>query len=447
MKTINPATGKLVQEYQEHSDIAKRIGLAQSSFKEWSGKTFSDRAACMKKLAGLLRQKGEECARLMTVEMGKPVRQARTEVLKCALCCDYFADGAEKFLKEETVDASSFIAFEPLGVILGVMPWNFPFWQVFRFIAPTLMAGNGVLIKHASNVSGCALAIEALVEEAGFPKHLLKVLLISPDRLKEVIEDERVKAITLTGSEKAGMSIASLGGKALKKTVLELGGSDPFIVLEDADMKACAETAINARMMNNGQSCIAAKRFIVVESRLEEFCSRVIAGLKDYKIGDPLLEETEAGPLARSDLRETLEQQLKRSLDLGADLLYGGRRLEGEGYFYQPAVIARVKRGMSVYEEETFGPLFAVITVKDAEEAIHTANDSRFGLGASVWTQDLEKGKKIAKKIEAGMVFINAQTSSKVELPFGGIKQSGYGRELSHYGIKEFVNIKSIFIS
>lgn len=443
MKTINPTTGQLIKEYPEHTqqEVGKLIERAASAYKQKY-----DRAACMLKLALLLRQKVEEYARLMTVEMGKPIKEARTEVLKCAECCDYFAAHGEQFLKEEKVEGG-YITFEPLGVILGVMPWNFPFWQVFRFIAPTLMAGNSVLIKHAPNVLGCALAIEALVEAAGFPKGILQVLILPPERLYEALEDGRVKAVTLTGSERAGRSIGKMAGLNLKKSVLELGGSDPFIVLADAAMEPCVETAVHARMMNNGQSCIAAKRFIVVESLFDRFCEQLIARLQKYKIGDPLLEETDAGPLAREDLRANLERQLEHSINEGAKLLYGGHRLKRAGYFFEPTVITHVREGMPAYDEETFGPLFALIPVKDAEEAIHIANDSDFGLGASLWTQDLEKGQRLARQIEAGMVFINAQTSSKFDLPFGGIKQSGYGRELSHYGIKEFVNIKPIYIN
>lgn len=444
MKSINPSNGELIREYAAHTprEIASRIARVA----ERPGKSIAERALCMKKLAALLRAKMEECARLMTLEMGKPITQARTEVLKCAMACDYFAEHAAKFLQEELTDAGgskSYVTFQPLGVILGVMPWNYPFWQVFRFAAPTLMAGNGVLIKHAPNVTGCMLAIESLVAEAGLP---LQALLITPEGLKGVIEDPRVQAVTLTGSPRAGRSIAALAGQALKKSVLELGGSDPFIVLEDADMARCASTAVAARMINNGQSCIAAKRFIVVQSRFEQFCRLIIEKLQRFKIGDPLLEETEAGPLARADLLDTLEAQLKESLEQGAHLLYGGKRMERDGYFFLPAVVSNVKKGMRVYEEETFGPLFALIAVKDSEEAVQVANDSLYGLGASVWTQDRAAGERIAARLETGMVFLNAETSSKVQQPFGGVKQSGYGRELSHYGIKEFVNIKSIYI-
>jgi succinate-semialdehyde dehydrogenase/glutarate-semialdehyde dehydrogenase len=326
------------------------------------------------------------------------------------------------------------------------MPWNFPLWQVFRFAAPALMAGNAGVLKHASNVPGSALAIEAVFREAGFPEHLFRTLLIGAGQVEKVIENDMVKAVTLTGSEPAGMQVASTAGRALKKTVLELGGSDPYIVLEDADLPRCVETAVQARMINTGQSCIAAKRFIVVEPLVQRFEERQAAAMKSLKVGDPMLEETQVGPMARSDLLEEIDEQVRKSIRQGARLLCGGAPLEGPGAFYPPTVLGGVRKGMPVYEEETFGPVAAVIPARDTEDAVAIANDSRFGLGGSVWSRDIEKAEAVARRIETGAVFINGMTKSDPRLPFGGIKKSGYGRELSHYGIKEFVNIKTIWI-
>ena len=452
MKAINPALNKLIKEYAEHlpTEVEASIRHAHQAFPSWASTSIASRSKPMLNMAKLLRSKIDTLAEIMTLEMGKPIAQSRAEVEKSATACDFYASHAGKFLKDELIatDArKSFISFEPLGVILGVMPWNFPFWQVYRFIAPTLMAGNTVLLKHASNVPGCALAIEALVREAGFPEHLFKVLLIQPQQVQTVIADERVKAITLTGSEAAGMAIGSAAGKFLKKTVLELGGSDPYIVLEDADMETSVSTAVKARLVNNGQSCIAAKRFIVTRPLIERFTSLLLEKLKQVKVGNPLDKDTEVGPLARSDLVDILHDQVQRSIDAGARLLHGGKRVEGAGCFYLPTVLTNVKKGMPAFDEETFGPVFAIIAAKDADEAIALANDSTFGLGASLWTQNLDLADRLARRIQAGSVFINSHTVSNVLLPFGGIKKSGYGRELSHYGIKEFVNIKTIYIT
>lgn len=452
MKTIDPARNQQINEYSEHSEaeVQEKVQQVHICSKRWSRTEFEERSRCFSKMAELLKERTEEYAGLMSSEMGKPIKESRAEIKKCALVCEYYAENAESFLQDEVITSEgseSFVSFEPLGVVLGIMPWNFPFWQVFRFAVPTAMAGNGILLKHASNVSGSALAIEELFRQAGLPEDLFKVLLIGPDKVKAVIQDDRVHAVTLTGSEKAGMSVASIAGQALKKTVLELGGSDPFIVLEDAELDPCVEEAVTARMINGGQSCIAAKRFIVVESLLEKFCSSLKEKVQALKVGDPFSENTDVGPLAREDLLETLERQVQRSIQKGARLLYGGERIHGEGFFFPPTIVSMVKKGMPVYEEETFGPVFAVIPVKNESEAMAVANDSQYGLGASVWTRDLQKGKELARQLESGSVFINGKTVSNVRLPFGGIKKSGYGRELSHYGIKEFVNIKTIYVS
>ncbi|MFT4554237.1 MAG: succinate-semialdehyde dehydrogenase/glutarate-semialdehyde dehydrogenase [Chlamydiales bacterium] len=452
MKTIDPASNQEICEYSEHTEaeIQEKVQQVHISSKQWSRTNIKERSKYFVKMASLLKERVEEYARLMTAEMGKPIKESRAEVKKCALVCEYYAENAEQFLQDEMIvseAAKSFVSFEPLGVVLGIMPWNFPFWQVFRFAVPTVIAGNGVLLKHAANVSGSALAIEEIFCQVGLPKDLFKVLLISPDSVKAVIEDDRVHAVTLTGSEKAGMSVASIAGQALKKTVLELGGSDPFIVLEDADLMPCVEEAVTARMINGGQSCIAAKRFIVAESLLEEFCTLLKEKVQSLKIGDPFSETTDLGPMAREDILEVLNGQVQSSIQQGALLLHGGERIEGKGFFFPPTILTNVKKGMAVYEEETFGPIFAIIAVKNTEEALTIANDSKYGLGASIWTRDIAKATEMARQLEAGSVFINGKTVSNARLPFGGIKKSGYGRELSHYGIKEFVNIKTIYVS
>lgn len=452
MKAINPATDELIREYQEHtSDEANRIiDLVDAEQKKWRLTPFSERRPLMHRAAEVLRKNIKNYSELITVEMGKIIAESRAEVEKCAIVCEYYADNAEKFLADEMVETDagkSFVAFEPLGVVLAVMPWNFPFWQVFRFAAPALMAGNAGVLKHASNVPGCALAIEEIFRDAGFPEDLFRTLLISSGKVEEVIKDERVKAVTLTGSEPAGMSVASIAGRELKKTVLELGGSDPFIVLEDADLPACVATSARARMINAGQSCIAAKRFIVAEPLVKQFEEQQTAIMESLKVGDPLSEDTQVGAMARMDLLEELHEQVQKSIEQGAKLLCGGKKADRPGAFYLPTVLTDIKRGMPVYEEETFGPVSAIIPVKDAEEAIAVANDSSFGLGGSLWSRDLKKAEALARRIETGAVFINGMTKSDPRMPFGGIKRSGYGRELSHYGIKEFVNIKSIWIA
>ncbi len=452
MKAINPATNELIKEYKEHtpSEVSQIIEKVRAEFLKWRDVSFADRVQLMHKAAETLRQNKDEYARIISLEMGKIIAESRAEVEKSAWVCDYYADNAEKFLADEIIQTDagrSFVAFQPLGIVLAVMPWNFPFWQVFRFAAPALMAGNAGVLKHASNVPGCALAIESIFRKAGFPENLFRTLLIGAKQVEAVIKNKHIKAVTLTGSEPAGMQVAAAAGRELKKTVLELGGSDPYIVLDDAEISACVKTAVTARMINAGQSCIAAKRFIVVESRLKEFEEQHTQLMKSLKVGDPMVEDTQVGAMARIDLMEELDEQVQKSIKLGAKLLCGGKKADGKGVFYLPTVLTNVKKGMPVYSEETFGPVTAIIPVKDTLEAIEVANDSLFGLGGSVWSQDLKKAEDVARQIESGAVFVNSMTKSDPRLPFGGIKRSGYGRELSHYGIKEFVNIKTIWIA
>jgi len=382
--------------------------------------------------------------------MGKPVKDGRAEVEKCAWVCDFYAEQAAQFLLPEVVETEasrSFVTFQPLGVVLAVMPWNFPFWQVFRFAAPALMAGNAGVLKHASNVPGCALAIAEVFRRTGFPEHLFETLLIGSAQVDAVIEHPLVKAVTLTGSTPAGQAVASKAGAMVKKTVLELGGSDPYIILADADIEASVRTCAASRLINSGQSCIAAKRFIVVESIREQVEARFVTEMQTARMGDPLEEDTTMGPLARHDLRDDLHQQVQASIAKGAHCLLGGTIPEGPGAFYPPTVLTHVRKGMPAYDEELFGPVAAIIAVPDEAEAIRVANDSIFGLGAAVFTQDKAKGERLAaQELEAGCCFVNTFVRSDPRLPFGGVKASGYGRELSHYGIKEFVNIKTVYV-
>lgn len=449
MKVINPANGRVMAEFKEHTpqQVNDCLEQATDAFKHWSGLFIEERAACMRRLAALLKERVEHCSHLITMEMGKPIAQARTEIAKCAAACEYYADSAAELLQVEEMlieGQKTLITFEPLGVVLGIMPWNFPFWQVFRFAVPALMAGNGVILKHAPNVPGCAMGLEALFVAAGFPQNIFRSILISNERAADVIADTRIKGVSFTGSERGGAAVATLAGKYVKKCVLELGGSDPFIVCEDADMESCVQTAITSRLNNCGQSCIAGKRFIVAKSVLEPFCNAVKARVEKMKVGDPSQEETEIGPLARKDLLENLERQVNESVAMGAKVVFGGKRINGEGYFYPPTMLLNISEEMPVYREETFGPVYAVIGVDSVYDAIRVANDTVYGLGASVWTRNDRLGDEIARKIAAGTVYINGQMSSNISLPFGGIKNSGYGRELSHYGIKEFMNIKTI---
>jgi succinate-semialdehyde dehydrogenase/glutarate-semialdehyde dehydrogenase len=453
LQTISPATGAVVASYEEISPetVQDIIASAHQAYLAWRHTSFRERAALMRRAADVLRGNAREYARLMAEEMGKPIRDGIAEIQKCAGGCDYYAENAERFLASEPVVMEahkSYIAFNPLGVVLAVMPWNFPFWQVFRFAAPGLMAGNAAVLKHASNVPGCALAIEQIFRKAGFPEHLFRTLLIGAKEVAAVIEHPLVRAVTLTGSGPAGRAVARKAGEMLKKTVLELGGSDAYLVLEDADLEQAALLSARGRLLNMGQSCIAAKRFIVVEKIRSRFEELFVERMSAAKFGDPLSDQTELGPLARHDLRDALHDQVQRSVAMGARCLLGGKIPDSRGAYYPPTVLTDVRKGMPAYEEELFGPVAAVIPVKDEEAAIAAANDSVFGLGGGVLTGDRERGERIAReRIESGSVFVNEVVRSDVRLPFGGVKESGYGRELSNYGIKEFVNIKSVYVA
>lgn len=452
LTSINPANNKLIKSYNEMTseESSNIISLTNESFIKWKETSFKQRSELMKNAAKVLRENSEEYSVLMTLEMGKPIIQSRSEVEKCAWVCEYYADNAEKFLKDEIIKtdaAKSFVSFQPLGIVLAIMPWNFPFWQVFRFAAPNLMAGNAGLLKHASNVSGCALAIEDVFRKAGFPENLFRALLVTSKNVKEVIANEKVQAVTLTGSVPAGKSVASLSGSLIKKTVLELGGSDPYVILEDADLEKAAMSCVTSRLINAGQSCIAAKRFIVVESVYDEFEKLYLEIMSNKKMGDPLDVGNDLGPQASIALRDELHDQVLRSVKQGAEIILGGIIPETDGAFYPPTILRNVKPGMEAFDEELFGPVAALIKANDESDAINLANKSIFGLGAAVFTKDLKRGERIAKeKLNAGCCFVNDFVKSDPRLPFGGIKESGYGRELSPFGIKEFVNIKTVYI-
>jgi len=451
MQSINPTNGKLIKEYKEYSykEVINIIDAVEADWQIWKKTSFSHRKNLMQNAAQVLLDKKQEFAETMSLEMGKPLTESLAEVEKSAWVCNYYADEAENILADEYIesDASkSFVSFEPIGIVLAVMPWNFPFWQVFRFAAPALMAGNAAVLKHASNVQGSANDIERVFKLAGFPKNLFRNLIIKSNQVEAVIKNPKIKASTLTGSEFAGSRVAMASGKEIKKTVLELGGADAFIILKDADIEKAAKVAVQARMLNNGQSCIAAKRFIIDKSVLSSFISLINSELDLLKIGNPLENGIQVGPLARADLREEIHSQVEQTIEQGATLLRGGKFIEGDGYFYEPTIISNLKPGMKLYYEESFGPVFSIFSFDTEEEAIQIANDSDFGLGGSLWTKDLAKGESLARKIESGGIFINGMTKSDPRLPFGGIKKSGYGRELSHYGIKEFVNMKTIWI-
>ena len=448
---VNPATEDVVASFDAFGpdEVEMALAEAQDAFLEWRERPIAERAVPMRALAALLRERSDRYARLATLEMGKPIVEARAEIEKCAFGAEHFAQNAARYLADEEIRANarrSIVAFQPLGVVLAVMPWNFPFWQVVRFAAPALMAGNAAVLKHASNVPQCALAIEEAFRDAGFPQGLLRTVLVAGAGIEPIIADDRIRAVTLTGSSDTGSRIAELAGRALKKTVLELGGSDPFIVLADADLAAAAATAVRARNQNNGQSCIAAKRFIVVESVAADFERRFAKGVEDLVVGDPIDPKTQIGPLARRDLLDTLERQVDGSVRAGARVLTGGERVHGRGYFFRPTVLANVTADMPAFREETFGPAAAVVRVRDADEAIRVANDSSYGLGASIWTRDASLGERLARRIESGSVFVNGMVASDPRLPFGGIKRSGYGRELSAFGAREFTNVQTIWI-
>jgi succinate-semialdehyde dehydrogenase / glutarate-semialdehyde dehydrogenase len=453
LQSINPATGDSIATYQEMTppEVAEIVKRADRAFLEWRRTSFAERAAPMRAAAKLLRDNAPDYAGLMADEMGKPVKDGIAEAQKCALACDFYAEHAERFLARETVatDARhSFVAFQPLGVVLAVMPWNFPFWQVFRFAAPALMAGNGAVLKHASNVSACALAIEAVFRDAGFPPALFRTLLAGSRQVEAIIEHPLIRAVTLTGSGPAGRAVARKAGEMLKKTVLELGGSDAYLVLEDADLELAAQVSVKGRMVNAGQSCIAAKRFIVVDSVRHRFEELFVERMRAVKMGDPRDAATQMGPLARHDLRDALHEQVEASIARGARRLCGGEIPAATGAYYPATVLTDVAPGMPAYDDELFGPVAAVIPVTDEAAAIAAANDSVFGLGGGIFTRDLAKGERLAEMaIEAGSVFVNEAVRSDPRLPFGGVKESGYGRELSSYGIREFVNVKTVFVA
>ena len=453
ISSISPTDGRVLAEYEETSpeEVTRHIETAARLQQEWETVSLAERSTPMLRLAELLEASKEELALLMADEMGKPVAQGRAEVDKCAWVCRHYAVEAERILTDEPIAADrtkSYIAYRPLGVVLAVMPWNFPFWQVFRFLAPALMAGNAGLLKHASNVMGSALAIDRLTVEAGFPDGLFRTLVIPSGRVDSVLEHPLVVAATLTGSDPAGRAVATKAGSLLKKTVLELGGSDPYIVLADADIEAAAATCAASRLINGGQSCIAAKRFIVERPVVEEFTARFAEGLSRAVMGDPRDEATTLGPMARVDLRDELHDQVVRTVGGGGRLVAGGEIPDGEGAFYPPTLVEGVEKGMAIYHEETFGPVAAVIEAADLDDAVRIANDSEFGLGAAIFTSDVELGERVARdRLQAGACFVNALVASDPRLPFGGIKTSGYGRELADIGMREFLNLKTVVVA
>ena len=451
LKAINPATGELIREYPEHDEqeVADRLAQAERAFGSWRRFSFEERARLLSAAADRLREDSDRLSRLMTEEMGKTLAAAESEVDKCAWVCDFYAENAARFLAPETAAtdaAKSFVRYDPIGPVLAIMPWNFPLWQFFRFAAPALMAGNVAVLKHAANVPGSALAIEVVFAEAGLPDGVVSALLVSSERAKLLIRHPAVRAVTLTGSDRAGREVAAEAGRCLKKTVLELGGSDPFIVLDDVDPAEAGKQAAKARTINSGQSCIAAKRFIVEEPVADRFEEEFVRAMEGLKVGDPMDRGTDVGPMAREDLLESLDDQVRSTVAAGAELRTGGRRLDGKGWYYAPTVLTGVEPGMAAFDEETFGPVAAVIRARDTAHAIELANRSRFGLGASVWTGDAARGEDLAAEIESGSVFVNGTVKSDPRLPFGGVKASGYGRELAAVGIREFVNIKTVWI-
>ena len=452
IRTVNPATNVPIARYEpfDEKDITRAIADSGAAQQDWSARAHADRATAVTSAAEILRERRAEFARLITSEMGKPVAESVAEIEKCAVACDFYAAHSAGFLADEAVETSadrSWVGYEPLGTVLAVMPWNFPFWQVFRCAVPALMAGNSVLLKHAPNTTGCALAVEALLRDAGLPAGLFTALLIAEADVPEVIErligDPGVSAVTVTGSERTGSSVAAAAGRAIKKSVLELGGSDPFIVLADADLPPTVAMAARSRFLNGGQSCIAAKRFIVEAAVATAFTQMLVAAVEALVVGDPMQEDTDVGPMAREDLLDDLDRQVRASVATGAALLVGGRRMDRAGWFYQPTVVTDVRPGMPLYDEETFGPVAAVVVVDDADHAVRVANDTRYGLAMSVWTADLTVGEALARRVHSGAVFVNAVVATDVRMPFGGTRHSGYGRELAAAGIREFVNTRS----
>ena len=450
--SINPATGETLRTFAELTpqEVEEKLARAETAYRGYRHTTFAERAAWLTKAAEILESEQARLGRIMTLEMGKPIGSARAEAAKCATACRYYAEHGERLLADEEVAAGggrSFIRYQPIGIVLAIMPWNFPFLQVFRFAAPALMAGNVGLLKHASNVPQCALEIEDVIRRAGFPEDVFQTLLIGSAKVAAVLDDRRVRAVSLTGSEEAGSRVASAAGRQIKKAVLELGGSDPFIVMPSADLDRAVKTAVEARSINNGQSCIAAKRFIVDAAIADEFERRFVEGMESLKIGDPMEEDTQLGPLATEQILDGLHQQVRRSVELGARVLTGGHQIDRPGNFYAPTVLVDVPKDSPAYREELFGPVAVLFRVRGIEEAIHLANDTEFGLGASVWTNDPAEQSRFTSEIEAGMVFVNSMVASDPRLPFGGVKRSGYGRELSGYGIREFVNIKTVRVA
>ncbi len=452
IKSVNPLTGETLQVYEAYSGkgVDKIINSVDKTWNHWRNTSFMHRASRIQDLSSLLRSRAEELARLMALEMGKVLSEGVAEIEKCALACDYYAQNAENLLEKEIIKteaSKSYVSYQPLGTILGVMPWNFPFWQVFRFLSPTLMSGNTAVLKHASNVSGCAMAIEGLVRDAGFPENVFRTLLIGSDRVKELIKHPAIKGVSLTGGTPAGKSVASIAGGELKKCVLELGGSDPYLILEDANIEETAKVCAAARLLNAGQSCIGAKRFIVTNEVYPEFLEHFTHEMNKAYFGDPTDPGTTMGPLARIEQRDELHKQVTRSVRKGAEVILGGGIPRRKGAFYPPTILENVLPGMPAYDEELFGPVASVIRVKDDKEAINVANDTAFGLGAAVFTKNISKGEAIADtQLQAGCCFVNDFVKSDPRLPFGGIKKSGFGRELSGHGIKEFMNVKTISV-
>jgi succinate-semialdehyde dehydrogenase / glutarate-semialdehyde dehydrogenase len=451
IQSINPASGEILETFEPSSerDVDRVAAAAHEAFQLWRRRSYADRAAVLRAAAGLLRAGADAFARTMALEMGKPLAEGRAEVEKCAGTCEFYATNAERLLAPEEcpTDASkSYVRFDPLGVVFAVMPWNYPFWQVFRFAAPALMAGNGAVLKHAPNVTRCALHIEKIFRDAGLPEGLFGVVHGGAEVASKAIAHDRIVAVTLTGSERAGSSVAEQAGRALKKSVLELGGSDPFIVLSDADLAKAAATAAAARLLNSGQACIAAKRFIVADDVADRFLELFVAEMRKRKMGDPLEPETQIGPQARMDLRENLHRQVTESVARGAKIRFGGELPNGKGAFY-PATVLEAEKGVPVFDEETFGPVASVTRARNEEDAIRMANDTPYGLGASLWTSDRTRAERLAVEIEAGCVFVNGLVKSDPRAPFGGIKRSGYGRELGVYGLRELTNVKTVWIA
>ncbi len=450
--SINPATGEKLKEFAPHKDvdIEKALRTATAAFEKYRGEPFPKRAQLMIEVATLLEREKNELGRTITLEMGKLLRDGVAEIEKCARGCRYYAENAERFLEDEAAQTNarrSYVRYEPMGPILAIMPWNFPFWQVFRFAAPALMAGNVGILKHAANVPQCALVIEQLFCRAGFDEGIFQTLLIEADQVEKLIVDPRIKAVTLTGSEKAGSAVGSAAAREIKKSVLELGGSDPFIVMPSADFGLAVSTAVKARTINTGQSCIAAKRFFIADKIYDNFLEKFVEQMRSLKVGDPFDETTDIGPLATEQILNGVHEQVQKSMAAGAKLLTGGNRIAGPGFFYEPTVLVDVPRNSPAYREEVFGPVAAVFRVRDPEEAIEMANDSRFGLAASAWTNDPVEQELFASELESGMVFINAMSASDPRLPFGGVKRSGFGRELGTAGIREFLNAKTIWVA